>query len=71
MKTKTKRSRNFPLHDAISKDCSETGFSLLQWDFRTTTGWSRYSIQMPTDAVEQILEWRDIELNYRAGQGVL
>ena len=64
MKMKTKKIRklrNFPLHDAVSFECSEKGFSLLQWGFRTPESFPKYSSQLPTDVVKQILRWRDYE----------
>jgi len=68
MKKKTKDIRNsrFPLHDAKSVVCSEKGFSLLQWDFTGRALFKgnlpKYSHQLPTDVVNQILKWRDLEI---------
>ena len=67
MKSKTKKIRNsqFPLHDARSITCSEKGFSLLQWGFNSKSEFPQYSTQLPTDVVDQILKWRDFEINCR------
>jgi hypothetical protein len=72
VKPKTRKNRelrNFPLADAISKQCSEKGFSLLQWGFQTPTGFPKHSSQLPTDVVNQILSWRDLEINIRMAGG--
>ena len=72
MKMKRKKvlkTMNFPLADARSIQCSEKGFSLLQWGFVTPTGFPKYSTQLPTDVVDQILKWRDFEINCRMAGG--
>lgn len=63
MKSKTRKIRNsqFPLHDAKVQICSEKGFALLQWDFNPKSGYFRYSHQLPTDAVNQIMKWVEQE----------
>ncbi len=50
-----------PLHDAIKGQISMPGFALLQWDFMEN-GFARYSQQMPEPVIDQILKWRDQEL---------
>ena len=64
MKLKTKllrKSQNFPLYDAVKQKTSIVGWSLLQWDFNSKTEFYRFSQQLPTDVINQILKWRDQE----------
>lgn len=46
------------LHDAVKSSISQHEQALLQWDFGDA-GFPNYSVQMPVNVVDQILDWRD------------